>query len=131
MDEAIALLEDSIHRNAQGNPQLLLDLLDLAYNHEYPTEFAQCREQFCRLFNASVPEFRHFGNEGRGLADYPSLLDHIRAQWDSPEVLDVMEACMLRTGADTQASPFDLAAFRELLNMHRLASAHHNKTRSR
>jgi hypothetical protein len=126
IDEAMDVLEGGIRGNPRNSPLLYLDLLALLHEAERQSEYRQFREQFVRLFNASIPEFKHFREEGQTLDAYPSLLEHINSLWESPQVLDVMEACILR-GSDTPVStPFDLAAFRELLTMHGVAGKQHN-----
>jgi hypothetical protein len=77
------------------------------------------------LFNAAIPEFALFRDEGRKLEAYPALLEHINSQWESSDVLDVIEACILRDPEATESDPFDVAAFRELLKMHAAAIEQH------
>ncbi len=129
VDEALQVLEGGIKSNPVESPLLYLDLLVIANNFSRKTDFRQFRNEFVELFNAAVPEFALFRDEGRKLDAYPALLDHINGQWESPNVLDVIEACILRDPDATESDPFDLAAFRELLNMHAAAiQLHHADT---
>ena len=121
VDEALQVLEGGIRSNPLESPLLFLDLLVIANNFSRKTDFRQFRAEFVELFNAVVPEFALFRDEGRKLDAYPALLEHINSQWESPNVLDVIEACILRDPEATESDPFDLAAFRELLNMHAAA----------
>lgn len=125
VDEALAILEAGIKINPMESPLLYLDLLVIANEFSRKTEFRRFRAEFVDLFNVAVPEFALFRNEGRKLDAYPSLLEHINGQWDSPNVLDVIEACILRDPDASEADPFDLAAFRELVNMHAAALEQH------
>jgi hypothetical protein len=121
----LEILERGILANPVESPLLYLDLLVIANNFSRKTDFRQFRAEFEELFNATVPEFALFRDEGRKLDAYPSLLEHINRQWDSPNVLDVIEACILRDPEATESDPFDLAAFRELVNMHAAATEQH------
>ena len=125
VDEALEVLEGAIRANAEESPLLFLDLLVIANSFSRKTDFRQFSTEFTQRFNATVPEFALFRDEGRKLEAYPALLDHIRSQWELPHVLDVIEACILRDADATESDPFDLAAFRELLQMHAAASEHH------
>jgi hypothetical protein len=125
VDDALELLEKGIHANPVESPLLYLDLLVIANNFSRKTDFRQFRTEFVALFNAKIPEFALFRDEGRKLDAYPALLEHINSQWDSPNVLDVIEACILRDPDASESDPFDLAAFRELLHMHATALEQH------
>jgi tetratricopeptide (TPR) repeat protein len=125
IDEALEMLEAGIRNSPSESPLLILDLLGIAHSHSRKTDFRQFRDEFTQLFNATVPEFALFKNEGRALDAYPALLEHINSQWESPRVLDIIEACIQRDPDATESDPFDLAAFRELVNMHGVAREHH------
>jgi tetratricopeptide (TPR) repeat protein len=125
IDEAIEMLAAAIHNSPSESPLLFLDLLDIANSYDRKPQFLQYRDEFTQLFNVAVPEFALFKNEGRKLDAYPALLEHIDSQWESPRVLDIIEACLMRDPDVSESDPFDLAAFRELLNMHGVAHAHH------
>jgi hypothetical protein len=125
VDDALEVLEGGIRANPKESPLLFLDLLVIANNFSRKTDFRQFSSEFTQLFNVNVPEFALFRDEGRQLEAYPALLDHISGQWESPSVLDVIEACILRDRDATESDPFDLAAFRALLDMHAAAVEHH------
>jgi hypothetical protein len=126
VDEALQVLERGIQSNPVESPLLYLDLLVIANNSSRKTDFQHYSAEFATLFNAVLPEFALFKYEGRKLDAYPALLDHINEQWESPHVLDVIEACIVRDPDATESDPFDLAAFRDLLNMHASALALHH-----
>ena len=125
VDEALDVLATGLQKRPLESPLLYLDALAIAHANGSGETFERLRREFVQHFNATVPEFAHFGPEGSSLDASPALLDHIDSQWESPHVLDVIEACILRTPGETTAAPFDLAAFRELLNMHGVASKLH------
>jgi hypothetical protein len=120
-DEAIEALEKRIRANDKGSPLLYLDLLRIAFQQSLKTDYRQFRDEFEGLFNAKVPEFALFKNEGRGLESYPAVINHIAALWPSARVLDVLESCILKDPYEKTADPFDLEAFRELVLLHGIA----------
>lgn len=121
-DEAIELLEKRIRANSKDCPLIYLELLRIANTHSLKTDFRQFRDECMQTFNVAVPEFALFRNEGRGLDAFPDLLAHIEKLWHTPKVLDVLESCILRDPWEKNAKPFDLAAFKELIELHGLAS---------
>jgi hypothetical protein len=125
VDAALEVLEGGIRANPAESPLLFLDLLVVANNFSRKTDFRQFSAEFAQLFNATVPEFALFRDEGRKLETYPALREHIHSQWESPQVLDVIEACILRDPDASESAPFDLAAFRDLLALHASAREHH------
>ena len=125
VDDALEVLEGGIKANPVESPLLYLDLLTIANNFSRKTDFRQFRAEFMELFNAAIPEFALFRDEGRKLEAYPALLEHINSQWESSDVLDVIEACILRDPEARESDPFDVAAFRELLKMHAAAIEQH------
>lgn len=127
IDEAMEVLEDGIRGNPKESPLLYLDLLGILSEAGREKEYRQFREQFVRHFNATIPDCQNFANEGLPLSASPALLEHINNLRESPQVLDVIEACLLRNAAGSDATPFDLAAFRELLNMHGVACQQREK----
>jgi hypothetical protein len=126
VDAALEVLEGGIRANPAESPLLFLDLLVVANNFSRKTDFRQFSAEFAQLFNATVPEFALFRDEGRKLDTYPALREHIHSQWESPQVLDVIEACILRDPDASKSAPFDLAAFRDLLALHASAREHHH-----
>lgn len=121
-NEAIELLEKRIRTNSKDCPLIYLELLRIANTRSLKTDFRQFRDECMQAFNVAVPEFALFRSEGRTLETYPDLLAHIEKLWDSPKVLEVLESCILRDPWEKNAKPFDLAAFKELVKLHGLAS---------
>ncbi|MBC7919295.1 MAG: hypothetical protein H7Y28_15950 [Rhodoferax sp.] len=120
LDEAIEALEKRIRENSKDCPLIFLELLHVANQHSLKTDFRQFRDEMTAVFNVNVPEFALFRDEGRDLEGYPGVLSHIRQLWPMPQVMDVIEACVLITPGEKNAARFDLAAFRELVMLHGL-----------
>ena len=120
LDEAIEALEKRIRENSKDCPLIYLELLRVANQHSLKTDFRQFRDEMTQAFNVNVPEFALFRDEGRGLEAYPGVLDHITQLWPSAQVMNVIEACVLISPGEKNASRFDLAAFRELIMLHGL-----------
>ncbi len=125
-DQAIEVLEKRIRANSQDAALLYLDLLRIANMHSLKTDFRQFRDELQNLYNAQVPEFALFRDEGRDLEAYPSLLEHIVKVWPSPTVIDIIEACVVKDPQEKNADAFDLAAFRDLLMLHGIAYSQQN-----
>ena len=89
------------------------------------SDFRQYREDFNLLFNSRIPEFALFKQEGRGLEAYPDVLADISVLWSSPQVLQILEACIFHNSWDDKGQAFDLAAFRELLLLYGIALSEH------
>ena len=123
-DEAIQTLENTIRTDGTGSALLYLELMRIAQDKSLKTDFRQFRDEFQGKFNATVPEFALFRDEGKGLEGRPELLEHICRSWSSPNVLEMLESCILREPFDKSPKPFDLAAFRELVLLHGIALHH-------
>lgn len=121
-DEAIEMLEKRIRANSKDCPLIYLELLRIANARNLKTDFRQFRDECMQAFNVAVPEFALFRSEGRALDAYPDLLAHIEKLWNNPKALEVLESCIVRDPWEKNAKPFDLAAFKELVMLHGLAS---------
>lgn len=119
-DQAIGVLRSHIGDHPSGSPVAYLDLLQIYQRLGRNEDYAALGREFSRLFNGTVPEPTLFKNPGRGLEDYPEVLQRLESAWGTPEVLDLLEA-LIRPTSD--AGPFALGAFRELLLMHAVALA--------
>lgn len=118
---AIEVLEKRIRQNPTDCPLLYLLLLQIANQHNLKTDFRQYREEFMQHFNAEVPEFALFRQEGRRLEDYPELLAHITNLWPRSKVMDVIETCALYNPQSPMPDRFDMAAFQDLIVLHGMA----------
>lgn len=114
-DQAIGVLKRHIAEHGETSPFAYLELLRLYHTLSRVDSFNQLRAQFQAQFNAQVPEFSSFHRTGLTLESYTEALAAIEAEWSSPEVLDTLEGCLFRRGEDAIASPFDLAAYDDLL----------------
>ena len=122
-DQAVRILENQINDSGESSPLVYLDLLKIFHSLNLKTDFRQSREDFNLLFNGKVPEFASFKDEGKSLEDYPQVLAHITALWDTPKVLMVIEGSIFRDPQDEKSAPFELAAFRDLLLLHAVAQS--------
>ena len=120
-DQAVRILENRISENGEASPLAYLDLLKIFHSLALKADFRQIREDFNLLFNAKVPDFAAFGDEGRELQDYPHVLANIEAAWSSPRATDMLEALLFRDQWNEAREVFDLAAFRDLLLLHTIA----------
>ncbi len=122
-DQAVRILESRISEHGESSPLAYLDLLKIFHSLGLRADFRQVREDFNLLFNARVPEFSNFSDEGKGLEDYPDVIAGITASWGSPAVFAAIELCLFRDQWKTQRELFDLAAFRDLLLLHAVAQS--------
>lgn len=121
-DQAVQVLEARIAQDAGSCPQVHLDLLKLFHALGLKADFSQLRDDFMRIFNARVPEFDGFDDEGRSIEEYPGAVDRLIRVWRRPAALETLEALLfLRPMSDDGNEPFDLAAFRDLLMLHAVA----------
>lgn len=119
-DQAIEVLKKHIEEYAEMSPLAFLELFKIYHTLGRQSEYNNLRESFQRMFNARIPNFAAFADEGLGLDDYPATLLSIETAWGDPRVLDTLEANVYRHPEDT-GRPFDLAAFRDLLLLHAVA----------
>ena len=120
-DQAVRILETRISENRESSPLAYLDLLKIFHSLGLRADFRQVREDFNLLFNARVPEFSNFNEEGKELEDYPDMLAEITASWGTPMVFAAIEVGLFRDQRQPQNDFFDLAAFRDLLLLHAIA----------
>ena len=120
-DQAVRILETRISENRESSPLAYLDLLKIFHSLGLRADFRQVREDFNLLFNARVPEFSNFNDEGKELEEYPDMLAEITASWGTPMVFAAIEVGLFRDQWQPQNDFFDLAAFRDLLLLHAIA----------
>ena len=119
-DQAIEVLQNHIHENAQTSPLVYLDLLKAYHRHDKRSEYQNLAAEFVRLFNADVPAFDAFQDHTRGLEAYEATLSRIAASWHTDTVLEVIEDSVFRKVGRTSET-LDLEAYRELLLLHSIA----------
>jgi len=120
-DQAVRILENRISESGETSPLAYLDLLKIFHSLGLKADFRQVREDFNLLFNARVPEFASFANEGRDLDAYPDIVDSLVKAWGKPEILTTIEALVFRDQWTSHHELLDLAVFRDLLLMHAVA----------
>ena len=122
-DQAVRILENRISENGEASPAAYLDLLKIFHALGLKADFRQVREDFNLLFNAQVPDFAAFGDEGRSLEDFPQVLAGIERVWGTDDVLSTVESLLYREQWNASLELFDLAAFRDLLLLHAVAQS--------
>ncbi|MEI6734332.1 MAG: hypothetical protein WCK94_10175 [Comamonadaceae bacterium] len=122
-ERALALLKKQISESDEPNPFVYLDLLTLLHDLNLKSDFQQCAQDFCLLFNGTVPEFAFFKDEGKGLESYPEVMSRVTEHWPTLKTLEVIEACVFRDPWATSSQPFDLAAMRDLMLLHGVAQS--------
>ena len=122
-DQAVRVLENRISESGESSPLAYLDLLKIFHSLGLRADFRQVREDFNLLFNARVPEFSNYNDEGKDLEDYPDVLSEVTASWGTPAVFTAIEMCVFRDQWKSHNAIFDLAAFRELLLLHAVAQS--------
>lgn len=120
-EQAISLLKQHLQDGGSPNPALYLELIGLLHTLGLKADFLHYREEFGRFFTGKIPEFSTFKNEGRSLEANPQLLSRIAELWPSPQVVQVLQACIFQDHYEAKHQPFDLAAFRELLLLYAVA----------
>lgn len=115
-DQAIGVLKKHIADRGKTSPFAYLELLRLYHQLGRADDFEQLRTQFLRHFNADLPSFSRFRQQGKGLEHYTDALAEIEAQWTSPSVLALLEGYLFHQGGQhASVPPFDLAAYDDLL----------------
>ena len=115
-DLAIGELRQHIAERGSSSPFSYLELLRLYHQLGRIEAFDLLRSQFMEHFNAEVPEFSHFAQQGAGLEMYTDALADIEAQWTSNSVLELLESFLFLHPDRTSPAPrFDLAAYDDLL----------------
>ncbi len=115
-DLAIGELRQHIAERGSSSPFSYLELLRLYHQLGRIEAFDLLRSQFMEHFNAEVPEFSHFAQQGAGLEIYTDALADIEAQWTSNSVLELLESFLFLHPDRTSPAPrFDLAAYDDLL----------------
>lgn len=122
-DQAVRVLENRIGESGESSPLAYLDLLKIFHSLGLRDDFRQVCQDFSRLFNARVPDFPGFADEGKGLEEYPDVIASIVDVWGTPGVFAVIENCVLRDERHAPSGLLDLAAFRDLLLLHAVALA--------
>ena len=120
-DQAVRILENRISENGESSPAAYLDLLKIFHALGLKADFRQVREDFNLLFNAKVPDFAAFGDEGRSLEEFPQVLAGIERVWGTDDALSMVESLLFREQWNASLELFDLAAFRDLLLLHAVA----------
>jgi hypothetical protein len=115
--QAIEVLRSYLGEHRGGSPAVYLDLLRVYKTVGRTQDYEQLAEEFSSLFNVAVPSIDAFGPSERQLEDYPAAMAMVQSSWDEPDIQDVLEGLIRRTGPSA-GEGFQLDAFRELLLLH-------------
>lgn len=122
-DQAVRILENRISESGETSPAAYLDLLKIFHSLGLKADFRQVREDFNLLFNAKVPDFAGFAEEGRALEEYSQVMDEIALAWARGNAVETLEGLAFREQWNRSREVFDLAAFRDLLLLHAVAQS--------
>lgn len=115
---AIDILEERIRDKAADCPLVFLELLKIAHAASLKVDFRQFRDEMQQVFNVAVPEFALFRAEGRHLDGYPELSQRLAQLGQTPQALVEIESCMVLSAWGNNTEAFDLAAFKDLVQLH-------------
>lgn len=121
-EQAIEVLEQHLREHQDMSPLGFLELFRIYRQTGRQEDYEPLRARFESRFNAHVPSFAAFADEGLGLEDYPATLLSIETAWGDMRVLDTIEANLLRHPGDV-GRRLDLAAYRDLLLLYGIAQA--------
>lgn len=119
-EQAVEVLKQHLDERQDMSPLAFLELFGIYHQLGRKDDFAALRARFQQRFNARIPSFAAFTDEGLGLEDYPATLLAIETAWGHVRVLDTIEANLSRHPQDT-GQPLDLAAYRDLLMLYGVA----------
>lgn len=119
-EQAIEVLKQHLDERQDMSPLAFLELFGIYHQLGRKDDFAALRNRFQQRFNARIPSFAAFTDEGLGLEDYPATMLAIETAWGHVRVLDTIEANLSRHPEDT-GQPLDLAAYRDLLMLYGVA----------
>ena len=120
-DQAIAVLREHIADTPGTSALAYLDLLQIFHSLDRKDEYARLAQEFELAFNADVPAFDQFTQEGRGLEYYRGPLARITSQWPAASTLALIEELVFRRPGAHEDEAFDLSAYRELLLLYSVA----------
>lgn len=120
-EDAIDMLQNSIHQNDAANPLVYLDLLKILHTLSRKTEFDSIRKDFNRIFSGRVAAYIAFNEPSKGLDTYHELCERIVAAWPHQASVEYIEQCLVRGTVHVASGRIDLEAFRDLLMLHEVA----------
>ena len=121
-DRALRILKNQICESADPNPFICLDLVVLYHSLGLKAEFLEQRDFFTQHFNGNLPDFPDFHQEGKDLESYPEVMSKLAQLWTDNGALAFLDTCVFHDPQMPLRLSFDLAAFRDLLTLHVLAS---------
>lgn len=119
-EAAIDLLMGHVRSTGGISPLPYLKLLEIYGRRGEHESYERIRERFNRRFNAYAPEWGSDLQDGRGLEQYPDVMEVLQQQWHNPaQAMLTMDALIFRR--DESAPTFELPAYRELLFVYSIA----------
>jgi pilus assembly protein FimV len=119
-EAAVDLLTSHIRSSGGTSPLPFLKLLEIYRRRGDRESYERTRDRFNRRFSAYAPEWGVDLSQGKGLEDYPDVIERLVQTWHAPErVMDAMDAWIFRR--EVQARTFDLPAYREVLFLYAIA----------
>ena len=120
-EDAIDMLQNSIHQSDAANPLVYLDLIKMLHTLSRKTEFDSIRKDFNRIFSGRVPPYIAFNEPSKGLDNYHDLCERLVATWPHKSAIEFIEQCLVRGTPHAQTGRLELEAFRDLLMLHDIA----------
>lgn len=120
-DKAVEVLTSRIAQCGESSPLVCLDLLKILHMLGRKPDYEFMRAEFHIWFTGRIPEFGHFDETGRGLEEYPHVLERIVALWPDVRALEFIEDCLFNREGEVDGVKFDMCAYRELLLLHAIA----------
>lgn len=118
-EAAIALLMGHLRSTAGASPLPYLKLLEIYRRRGEREPYDRMREHFNQQFNAFAPEWEVDLEQGRGLEDYPEVMQRLQGVWRNPSQAKAMlDAALFR---HDEGPTFDVPAYRELLFLYSTA----------
>jgi pilus assembly protein FimV len=119
-EAAIDLLTSHIRSSGGTSPLPFLKLLEIYGRRGDRESYERTRDRFNRRFSAYAPEWGADLAQGKGLEDYPDVIERLVQTWSEPDrVMEAMDAWIFRR--ESQARTFDLPAYREVLFLYAIA----------
>jgi hypothetical protein len=113
--------DQSVSKADRFSPLTYLDLFKLYHDLGRRKDYDELRGEFSRSFNAQLPVFDAFKEQGDGLEVYKDAMGRIESLWNTPQVLDAIEESIFRKPGESSES-FGLEAYRELLLLYAIAN---------
>lgn len=116
-DEAVSVLYGALSQGSESNPHIYLDLIALLHKLSRKDDYEKLRLVFNALYTCHLPAYGAYAG-GRGLLEYPDLLQPLVSLWASPVAVEYVVKCLVRDDTDSADCAIDREAFEDLLLLH-------------